>query len=392
LSRASTLLLALLVLNILLGVLCLALARGQRQSRALRLWGWGLLVYSVGILITIPAALPFALRKIVGNALIAYAPILTIEGVLSHTTCRLNRRWTTIGFAASVLPIIVNHIGGHYLVLIDILAPAPIANVLFILGAVKLVSDPPPDAKDASRFVAGIFLFSVLVWSLRMLAIWTSIGGTNDRDRADLTIALFGVAQMVVSVAATLGMIWIEVRNMEAALRRLAHEDALTGLPNRRATLERFAEETARASRHQRNFALVVFDVDHFKHINDTYGHLIGDATLKHVAGQLNAQKRDVDIVGRIGGEEFVVLLGEERLNGAIVAANRLRERIAASKLRHQGRELSVSVSGGLAMYPADGTNWDQVFAAADRRLYAAKTGGRNRVATPREAVAATAG
>jgi diguanylate cyclase (GGDEF)-like protein len=382
-TRASTLLLALLILNTLLGLLCLAIARSQRQSRALRLWGWGLLVYSAGILIGIPETLPFDFRKVVGDALVVLTPILTIEGALSHISCKLNRRWTTIAFLASVLPVLVNHLGSQPSVLVDILAPSPIAGLLFLYGAVKLLRAAPPDAKAASRFLAGIFLCAVLVWSLRLTVIWSSIGGTNDRERADLTIALFSIAQMVIAVASTLGMMWIEVGKMEAALRRLADEDALTGLPNRRATVERFAEEAARASRHHRSFALALFDVDHFKRINDTHGHLVGDAALKHVAGLLGEEKRNGDVVGRIGGEEFVVLLGEERLDGAIVEANRLRERIAATKL--QGGELSVSVSGGLAMYPADGTDWDQVFAAADQRLYAAKMGGRNRVATSQE-------
>src|SRR3954453_3920632 len=111
-SRASTLLVALLILNVLLGSLCLVVARGERESRALRFWGWGLLVYSIGILITIPDFLPFALRKIAGNSLIAYAPILTTAGVLSHTSLRLNRRWIRAGFIASVIPIVVNHLSG----------------------------------------------------------------------------------------------------------------------------------------------------------------------------------------------------------------------------------------------------------------------------------------
>ncbi len=384
-TRASTLLLALLILNTLLGLLCLAVARGQRHSRAMRLWGWGLLVYSAGILIGIPEALPFDFRKVVGDALVVLTPILTIEGALSHISSRLNRRWTVIAFLASVLPVLVNHLGSQPSVLVDILAPSPIAGLLFLYGAVKLLRAAPPDARVASRFLADVFLCAVLVWSLRVMVIWSSIGGTNDRERADLTIALFSIAQMVIAVASTLGMMWIEVGKMEAALRRLADEDALTGLPNRRATVERFAAEAARASRHNRSFALALFDVDHFKRINDTHGHLAGDAALKHVAGLLSEEKRNGDVVGRIGGEEFVVLLAEERLDGAIVAANRLRERVAATKLQCEGSELSISVSGGLAMYPADGTDWDQVFAAADQRLYAAKMGGRNRVATSHE-------
>jgi diguanylate cyclase (GGDEF)-like protein len=382
-SRASTLLLALLILNVLLGTLCLVVARGEPKSRSLRLWGWGLLVYSIGILITLPGFLPFALRKIVGNSLIAYAPILSIDGALSHTGFRLNRRWTTIGFIASVIPIVVNHLGGHFAVLVDILAPAPIANILFLLAAVVLARTPPADARGAARFLSGIFLFTVLVWTLRMAAIWFSVGGSNDRDRADLTVALFGIAQMVAAVSATLGLLWVEVRKMEAALRRLADTDALTGLPNRRATVRQFREEAERAARRQRQLALVVFDVDHFKQVNDTHGHLVGDAVLKHVAAVLSAGSREVDVVGRIGGEEFVCVLSEEGKEGALTAANRLREQIAAASLPHDGRSLSVTLSGGLAVYPADGSDWDHLFTVADRRLYAAKHGGRNRVEGP---------
>jgi diguanylate cyclase (GGDEF)-like protein len=385
-SRASTLLLALLILNILLGVLCLVVARGERKSAALRLWGWGMLLYSAGLLVTIATAWPFDLRKVLGNAMIAYAPILTVEGALAYTTFRLDRRWTMLAFVATVIPIVINHTAGHYNVLIDILAPGPIANILFMLAAIVLVRRPPPDARFAARFVAGIFTYNVIVWSLRMYLVWASIGATNDRDRADLTIALFGIAQMVAAVASTLGLFWIEVRNMEAELRRQANTDPLTTLPNRRATVQRFNDELARAARNGRAFALVLFDVDHFKRVNDTYGHHVGDAALRYVADALRTAQRNVDLTGRIGGEEFVVLLGEQDAGGAGTAANRLREHVGAGIVRHDGTELSVTLSGGVAVYPDDGTSWDELFLAADRRLYDAKTGGRNRIAiaTPR--------
>jgi diguanylate cyclase (GGDEF)-like protein len=385
-SRASTLLLALLILSVLLGTLCLVVGRGERKSTALRLWGLGLLVYSIGILITIPAFLPLALRKIVGNALIAYSPILAIEGALSHTNFRLSRRWTTAGFLVSVIPIVINHLGDHYSVLVDILSPAPIANILFVLGAVVLVKNPPADARAAARFVAATFGFSVLIWSLRMLAIWTSVGGSNDRDRADLTVALFSIAQMVSVVASTLGLLWVEVRKMEAALKRQADSDALTGLLNRRATVRRFWEEAERAARYKRPFALAVFDVDHFKQVNDTYGHVVGDAVLKNVAAVLSDASRAVDVVGRIGGEEFVFVISEQPRDEALAAASRLREQVAASKVTHDGKTLSVTLSGGVAIYPEDGSDWDHLFTVADRRLYAAKTGGRNRVEGPASA------
>jgi diguanylate cyclase (GGDEF)-like protein len=379
-SRASTLLLALLILNALLGTLCLVVGRGERKSAALRLWGWGILLYSAGLLITIPPVIPLALRKIVGNAMIAYAPILTTGGVLSNTRFRLSRRWTTIAFLASVIPIVINHLGAHPLVLVDFLAPAPIANVLFLIAAVVLVRDPIAEAKSASRFLAALMLFTVVVWTLRMISILTSVGATNDRDRADLVVALFAIAQIVAAVATTLGLLWIEVRKMEAALRHLADTDALTGLPNRRATVARFGEEAARAARHDLSLAMVVFDVDHFKRVNDTYGHLAGDAALRHVAAVLANEKRTNDVVGRIGGEEFVVILPEEDATGAAIAANRLREAVATAPLAAGGAVFSVTISGGIGVIPQDGRDWDAVFAAADHRLYAAKEGGRNRV------------
>ena len=388
-TRASTLLLALLVLNVLLGLVCLVVARGERRSRALRLWGWGLLAYSAGILITIPAALPFDLRKIVGNGLIAFAPILTIEGAISHTRHRLNRRWIAFCFTLTMLPIFWNHFGGHYQVLVDVLSPAPIANILFAIAAYWLIIDPPADARHASRFVATAFVSSIAIWSLRMYAIWSSIGVTNDRERADLTIALFSIAQMVVAVGTTLGLLWIEVRKMEATLRRLADLDPLTALPNRRATVSRFEEEVRRADRMRRDFGLVVFDVDHFKQVNDTHGHLVGDAALRHVAAILRDHVRGGDVVGRIGGEEFVVLIADERVDGAIAAAERLRAALESAPIN---RDLTITMSGGLAMFPADGRDWDELFGVADQRLYAAKKGGRNRVEIPlRPSLVATA-
>src|SRR5262249_48477092 len=155
-SRAATMVLALLVLNVLLGTLCLVVARSDRKSAALRLWGWGNLTYAAGLLITVAAFLPAPLIKITGNALIAYAPALCITGALNHTPVRLNQRWVTFGYIASVIPIVANHLSAHPLVLVDFLAPAPLANILFLIAAVALLRQPPPDARTAARFLSAI--------------------------------------------------------------------------------------------------------------------------------------------------------------------------------------------------------------------------------------------
>jgi diguanylate cyclase (GGDEF)-like protein len=403
-SRASILLVALLVLNSLLGALCLVVARGEQRSRALRLWGWGLLLYSVGLVVSIASFLPLDPRKVLGNSLIAFAPILCLEGAITDTGVRLSRRFTMAGFALSVVPILANHLSGRPLVLIDYLAPAPIAIVLFVIGAVVLVRRPPPWALGAARLLAATCLLSVVIWTFRMAAIWTSVGASNDRERADLIVAAFSIAQIVSSVAATFALLWIEVRKMEAALLRQADTDALTGLANRRATLRSFQEKALLAERQGRLLALAVLDLDHFKQVNDAHGHLAGDRVLQQVATVLRDTCRSADIVGRIGGEEFVLLLSDpaeppERQEGAArtaapraqavssdaaaLAAQRLCAAVAATAVPLADRSINVTLSGGVALYPTDGRSWDQLFMVADRRLYEAKRAGRNRVVGP---------
>lgn len=379
-TRSAVLLLALLVLEVVMGGICLIVARDDRASRGLKFWGIGQLVYAAGLLITIASFLPLWLSKIAGNALIAYAPVLCINGALKHTRYRMNQRWVAAAYAISVVPLVVNHIGAHAAVLVDFISPAPLANILFLIGAWKLMTDPPPDARTAARFVAFTFVVTVLVWTARIGSIFIQVGSTNNRDRADLIVALFSIAQMVAAIAATLGLLWIEVRKMQATLERIAYFDALTGLPNRRATLSRFREEAARAARQSQPLSMVVFDIDFFKKANDTFGHLTGDKLLAHVASLLNSQKRDEDVLGRIGGEEFVLLLPHQAAVDALEIADRLRLRVQASPLVLGTQAISVTISGGVSTFPVDGDEWDEVFLAADERLYTAKHEGRNRV------------
>ena len=140
-------------------------------------------------------------------------------------------------------------------------------------------------------------------------------------------------------------------------------------------------EEAARWSRTGAGFALAILDMDRFKAVNDDHGHLVGDALLCHVGRVLAAAKRTEDVLGRLGGEEFVVLMcGHQSGGGAATAADRLREAVAANPMVHGGEALRVTLSGGIAELPADGADWDKVFAVADARLYEAKRSGRNRV------------
>ncbi len=389
-SRAQTLVLALLVMNALLGALCLAVARGERRSPALRDWGVGLLVYALGILTTLLGlVIPRAIALTAGNAFIAMAAIFSVRGVLANTRRHLGRRWVWGAWVATVLVLAWGNFADAHRLLINLVAPTPIAIALFLIGAATLLREPPADAEVAARFLAGAMLYAVSVWVFRIAAMWGQLGAPAVSERLDLTISLFVIAQLVAAVACTLALFWIEVRRMEAALTRVAFSDALTELPNRRAVEARFHEEAGRATRHGQAFAMLLLDIDHFKRVNDEHGHLAGDALIKHVADTLGAAKRREDVLGRLGGEEFVLLLTDPDTQHAMLAADRLRERVESSSLAWDGAPLRAQVSGGLALFPADGADWSALFAAADRRLYESKHAGRNRVTGPALPVAA---
>jgi diguanylate cyclase (GGDEF)-like protein len=162
----------------------------------------------------------------------------------------------------------------------------------------------------------------------------------------------------------------------------LATTDPLTRVLNRRAFLDRLTAEVDRSRRYDSTLALLLFDVDHFKRINDTVGHLAGDSVLRQMGALLEDAVRKVDIVARYGGEEFVSILPETSLEGAIIFAERLRERIAAQSFDiGNQRLLRLTVSIGIATFPSAGVaSTDDLINRADEALYRAKAAGRNQV------------
>jgi diguanylate cyclase (GGDEF)-like protein len=172
-----------------------------------------------------------------------------------------------------------------------------------------------------------------------------------------------------------------ERRRMNDELLMLATTDFLTGLPNRREFMRRLDDEQARLQRDVGGCAAVLMlDLDLFKHVNDEYGHATGDAVLRHLAGLMRDSQRKIDMLGRVGGEEFAILLPGADLDAAGAFAERLRQRIADTPLQVDGHALPVTVSVGIAALSAADSNADQALIRADQALYRAKRGGRNRV------------
>ena len=382
-SRAQTLVLALMALHVLLGGLSLAIGRGEHKSPALRWWGGGLLLYAAGLATTIFAGvLPRALVLTVGNSLITVAAVVCGVAVLAHTRVTLNWNWVWAGVVATIVALIGNNYGPTTLILGNLVLPTVMAVIMFLLAAWAVSRQGPREAHTARQFLAGILVFAVATWLTRIFAMVALLDGSNDAARIDSVISYFAIAQMVSGVGATIALFWIDVRIMQSELSRVAHSDPLTGLPNRRAILLRFQEEVSRAVRHEQRFALALFDLDHFKAVNDRYGHAMGDEVLKGAAAALASAKRSEDVLARLGGEEFLVLLSSQQsIEGAVEAAERLREAVASIEMRAGDGALKLTTSAGVALYPDDGRDWDALLGAADRRLYTAKDSGRNRVA-----------
>jgi len=160
-----------------------------------------------------------------------------------------------------------------------------------------------------------------------------------------------------------------------------ATTDPLTKVPNRRWFMDRAASELALAKREQRELNLIMLDIDHFKQVNDTWGHQAGDFILREVAWILNKARREEDLLGRYGGEEFILLLRGIPRKEANQAAERIRKSIESHRFVFQGTKIPITISVGLHSCPPLQLNTlDELIADADENLYKAKRGGRNRV------------
>lgn len=171
-------------------------------------------------------------------------------------------------------------------------------------------------------------------------------------------------------------------RQLESAnnqLQELALRDGLTGLLNRRHWEQCLEHEFARHLRYKSPVSLVMFDIDHFKSVNDTYGHQLGDEVIREVARITHQLARETDFAGRYGGEEFVVLLPDTSLDGAALFAERLRHGIECLQVAHEDTALSFTVSLGVACIEPDLKNYTELIERADKALYRSKEGGRNR-------------
>jgi diguanylate cyclase (GGDEF)-like protein len=198
-------------------------------------------------------------------------------------------------------------------------------------------------------------------------------------------------SQIIIDAVLTIGLVlailylfaWKLVVRLDDAQKRLQHlavTDELTGLRNRRDIMEQLENEYQRAVRTGAALSLVIIDIDHFKQVNDTFGHAFGDVVLKSVARDMRDSLRTYDLLGRIGGEEFLIASPGSTLDEAAALAERIREKIKGKTISDRNHAISITVSAGVTTLSGQDVKAGSMLARADHALYQAKQGGRDQV------------
>jgi len=327
----------------------------------------------------------WAVKNIGGGLMLAAAVLVT--GVTVLTDLRhepFPPATRTANYALSALVALI----GIYLLRTPRRLPGWLANSIPSAAAILICL--PTSADEAPDELGPLLLtwpvtFSAAVLSARVA--WTTVGvaGGVFAVMASFSRGVDGVTLWVEAVASLVVICWMVVRvqnqslRLRAVLNNLAHTDPLTGLANRRGFDDALAREHARRSRGGPPSALLLVDVDHFKLVNDSWGHQAGDVTLRRLGELLSGMFRPMDVVGRIGGEEFAVLIPDCTAEKALLRAQALNESVRTVT---QGWEHPITVSVGVAARPEAASSPAELLAAADAALYAAKAAGRDRVCT----------
>ncbi len=356
---------------------CLILVGQFNRRDALFTTGCGLTAHALAyVCYTLHGQASLWLTYGVANVLLATALTFYIVGMLRIQG--LSVPWRRL----LSLPALM---AGLMLLLIDTREPRMlaacvvlIAQCLLLIRCAYLHAAPGRRAHLLLVIGGGISLIGLL---MRVVAILTGSAADLQYDASNLRQTLSVSIGTVTVMMFSLGLVLMAKECSEASLQQMALRDALTGTLNRRAILEQLAAELERARRAHTYLAIAMLDIDHFKRINDVYGHLAGDEVLCHCVQHLRKGLRQADSVGRYGGEEFLLLLTDTTPQGAYAALDALRSSMAAAPAHFGNLSIDVQFSAGVwCGIPGPYDSVASLLTLADTALYSAKAAGRNRV------------
>lgn len=372
LLHTPTLLLVNFVVTAMLA-LCLWAVASYARRDGLVYWAGGAASYALAyLLLVLRGQIADWMSVVLANGLLAATFAFFAEGLCEFQQ-RQPRRWliwAPVVILLLLFPFLLTHMQTRITV-ITLLMVAQCGGLLYLIGS-KLRETPG----RGSYFVAIGLMLLVAMLLLRLVAVVSgglNINSINDNQQAH---ASFLIVSLVIAV------LLMTKERADERNRTLAMQDELTGLSNRRSIEGVLRKQQALAQRHGWPVALLLIDIDRFKQINDTYGHLSGDKILRDVATCLQQRLREQDYVGRWGGEEFVVILPDTDEQSAIALAEELRQRVEKAHFESaDGKPIRVTISTGLHVQEvAAQLSGDEIIDIADRALYQAKQNGRNRV------------
>lgn len=354
----------------------------SRAVRSLHLRAAALAVEALGyVSLTLGSVLPMGVVTLGGNAMNLLAQAMSVIALRMLLAVPLRWRlvtvvnavgWLGVAWFAAVVPDYLSRVAWG--------SAAIACNLLLNIEALLLAKR---GGHSRARLVLlWIFIASLalLVWRLAMM--WLGSGHLPDVFVPDPTNIMFVLLSGMQPLLYGLGFLLLYNEILQRELYRLARIDVLTGVPNRLALEERFAALQARDGDRRVPFCVMLLDVDHFKRVNDRYGHACGDKALKALVASVGTVLRRHDVIGRLGGEEFIVLGRGIGQFDAELLAERIRAAVEAAPLVVDGHTVQLTVSVGVAVAAAHERDLETVLRRADEAMYAAKRAGRNQVVT----------
>nr|WP_295079402.1 GGDEF domain-containing protein [uncultured Roseateles sp.] len=367
------------LMSLLMGLWICVMAWGQPPEDPRWAWAWSLGAFTVAQLLFGAGNLMSARWAVTANSA-AYASTLVLMLLALRRFYGVMQRNYWLWLPALLAPLSAFVLFEQLRLRVFCVSLVFMLQIALIL---RVLLAPRPQHQGRGRFMlVAAFAFVLLTLLARLVLVAGEVPIAHAALGSERAVALLIVAALLGVLSNSLGFIYMIMDRAERRNFELAMQDMLTGLQNRRAIADQLSMAVARARRQGQVLSVLMMDIDHFKHVNDNYGHLAGDKVLQSVAQTLQSRLREQDQIGRFGGEEFLLILPDTSLEGALVLAEALRAAVAGSKTSWEHQTISVTISigvwGGL-ISPTDTA--DTVVGAADTAMYRAKVGGRNQVA-----------